>query len=131
MLGWNLQCAAAFLLAAEAYAPAFELQGAVGAAMVRSLAILFLMWNVPYALALWNPWRRRLSLFEALIMQTIGLLGESWLLWGLPAEHAVLRATVWRFIAFDGAGVPLLLLALWGVRKTHKRHEGAPPPPAR
>jgi len=130
VLGWNLQCALAFLISAERYAPAFELEGVVGAAIVRSLGLLFVMWNVPYALALAHPWRHRTSLIEALIMQTIGLLGESWLLWRLPAGHEALGGTVWRFIAFDGAGVPLLILALWLVRKTTRRVEDLPSSPA-
>jgi hypothetical protein len=116
VLGWNLQCALAFLWAPEAYAPAFEVGGAVGAALVRSLAILFLMWNVPYALALWHPQRHRLSLTEALLMQTIGLLGETLLLASLPLGHAALRATAQRFILFDAAGLLLLVLARWQMR---------------
>jgi len=127
VLSWNLQCALCFLISAERYAPAFELEGVVGAAMVRSLGLLFIMWNVPYAVALIHPWRHRTSLIEALIMQTIGLLGELWLLWRMPPGHEDLRSTVWRFVVFDGAGVPLLILALWLVRKTTRRVEGLPP----
>ena len=56
---WNVQCGMVFLLWPERYAPGFELTGAPGAAAVRGLGVLFLMWNVPYAVALWNPLRYR------------------------------------------------------------------------
>jgi hypothetical protein len=75
------------------------------------MGILFLMWNVPYALAAWHPRRHRTSLLEALIMQAIGLLGETALLLLLPPGHEPLRATAMRFIFFDGFGLLLLLVA--------------------
>ena len=112
VLFWNLQCAIGFLIVPERYAWGFELQGTAGEAMVRGLGLLFLMWNVPYAVALWHPARHRLSLIEASFMQGIGLAGESLLLWALPAGHAALRATSLRFIAFDAVGLFLLVLAM-------------------
>ena len=115
---WNVQCAVAFLLAPETYAPGFELGGAAGEAMVRGMAVLFLMWNVPYAVALWHPIRRRVSLYEAVAMQAIGLIGESLILWSLHGGHPVAAANVTRFIAFDGAGLVLLILAAWITRRT-------------
>lgn len=45
-------------------------------------------------------------------MQALGFLGETALLLALPAGHAALVATAQRFIAFDGAGLALLGLAL-------------------
>lgn len=114
---WNVQCAGAFLAAPAAYAPGFELSGAAGAAMVRGMAVLFLMWNVPYAVALWHPVRRRVSLYEAIAMQAIGLAGESLILGALGAGHPVAASTVTRFIAFDGAGLILLALAAWATRR--------------
>ncbi|MEW5867998.1 MAG: hypothetical protein AB1894_01890 [Chloroflexota bacterium] len=116
VLLWNVQCALAFIWSPDAFAPSFELSGAPGAGMVRGMGVLFLMWNVPYAVALFDPVRRRLSLYEAIAMQTIGLLGESLILWGLPGEHLVVRQSVLRFIAFDGSGLVLLLLAAWFTR---------------
>lgn len=116
VLLWNVQCALVFIWNPEAFAPSFELSGAPGAGMVRGMGVLFLMWNVPYAIALLDPVRRRLSLYEAIAMQTIGLLGESLILWGLPGEHLIVRQTVLRFIAFDGSGLLLLLLAAWVTR---------------
>ncbi len=111
VLAWNVQCALAFLLDPAAYAVGFELSGFAGQAAVRGIGLLFLMWNVPYAVALSHPMRHRVSLYEALTMQAIGLLGESLILFSLPAANAVARASLARFVAFDAAGLALLLLA--------------------
>lgn len=116
VLLWNVQCAAAFMIVPATYAPGFELSGAAGAAAVRGIGLLFLMWNVPYAVALWHPVRQRVSLYEAVAMQTIGLIGESLILWSLAGGHSPAAANVARFIAFDGAGLVLLLLAAWVTR---------------
>ena len=43
--------------------------------------------------------------------KTIGLVGETALFLGLPEGHAVLAASVLRFIAFDGAGLVLMAVA--------------------
>ncbi len=110
---FNVECAVAFLAAPQVYAPSFELAGPAGEGMVRGLGVLFLMWNVPYAVALWHPLRFRVSLVEAVAMQIIGVTGESLLLATLPAGHGVLRAAVTRFIAFDASGLALLLIAFW------------------
>jgi len=114
VLAWNLQAALAFILAPQAHAPGFELDGVPGQVMVRGLGILFLMWNVPYAAALVHPVRLRTAFTCAVLAQSIGLAGETWLLLTLPAGHAALRATGWRFVAFDGAGL-LLLTAAWAL----------------
>ncbi len=116
VLLWNVQCALAFLVAPATYTPGFDLRGPAGEAMVRGMGVLFLMWNVPYAVALWHPVRRRVSLYEAVAMQTIGLLGESLILWSLRGAHPVAAGSVVRFIAFDGAGLILLVLAAWITR---------------
>ena len=113
VLFFNVECALAFLWAPQNFVPGFELQGAAGSAAVRGMGILFLMWNVPYVLAAWHPLRHRLSLFEAMLMQTIGVIGESLLLGSLGGGHPVLTQSVTRFIAFDGSGVILLILAAW------------------
>ncbi len=105
---WNLQCALVFLLHPGAFAPGFEVSGAPGEAALRGIAVLFVMWNVPYLVALWHPRRHRLSLWEALAMQGIGLIGESAILLTLPGQHALLHASLLRFIAFDAAGLVLL-----------------------
>jgi len=114
----NLQSALAFLLRPGAYAPAFELGGVAGAAMERGLGVLFLMWNVPYAVALWHPARHRNFVFAALAMQAIGLVGETWIYTSLLATSEILRASILRFIVFDGLGLLALAAAAWLVRKS-------------
>ena len=114
---FNLQCAFAFLVSPASYAPAFEVSGLPGASLVSALGILFLMWNVPYLFALAHPVRQRTSLIQAVIMQAIGLIGESILYFNTPAVHALLRQTALRFILFDGVGLVLLTGALWLTRK--------------
>ncbi len=121
----NIQCALLFIGFPERYAPAYELTGVAGAAAVRGMGILFLMWNVPYAFALWHPLRFRAALFQALIMQSIGWIGESSLHATLPDGHPILAASILRFIEFDGAGVALLLLALILInRSAHPNEAG-------
>lgn len=106
---WNLQAALTFILWPEQYMPGFELTGVPGV----EAGILFLMWNVPYLVALWHPCRYRLALGLALAMQVIGLVGESVILLTLPGEHASLRASITRFITFDASGLILLVAAFW------------------
>jgi hypothetical protein len=113
VLFFNLQCALAFIWSPEIFAPAFELEGETGSALIRGIGILFLMWNVPYSVAVINPRDHRISLYEAIIMQAIGVVGESLLLAALPAGHIALQATASRFIAFDGAGLVFLLFSAW------------------
>ncbi len=110
---FNVQCAIVFLAAPQVYAPGFELSGAVGEGMVRGVGLLFLMWNVPYAVALWQPARHRLSLVEALVMQAIGVTGETTLLLTFPVSHEIIRTSVTRFILFDASGLLLLLVAFY------------------
>jgi hypothetical protein len=112
VIAWNLQAAIVFLLLPEAFAPGFELSGIPGAAAIRGIAVLFLMWNVPYLVACWQPQKHSLALKEALAMQFIGLLGESWIFMSLSAEHALLQGSILRFIAFDSAGLVLLVMAI-------------------
>jgi hypothetical protein len=114
---FNLQAAVVFLLRPELYVPSFELQGAVGEAVLRGFGVLFLMWNIPYAVAVWNPIRNRVSLYEALGMQSIGLVGEGMIYLSLPAVHQLARASILHFITFDAMGLLLLLLAAWLIRK--------------
>jgi hypothetical protein len=110
---FNLQCAMVFIVQPEAYTAGFELTGTAGDGMLRGMGLLFLMWNVPYAVALSHPRRQRISLLEAVAMQAIGFFGETLLLLGLPAGHPALVDTVGRFILFDGVGLALLVTALW------------------
>jgi len=114
----NVQCALLFTLVPEDYIYSFELSGPSG---VAGMGVLFLMWNVPYAVALINPIKYQTSLYEAIVMQAIGLLGESFILWSLPGEHNIARLTITRFIIFDGGGLVALLLAALIVRKPQNR----------
>ena len=107
----NMSAAIPYLLRPADYAAAYELTGVPGEVAVRGFGILFLMWAVPFIPAIWHPARNRVAFAIVLAMQAIGLVGESFMLAGLPAGHAVLRATGLRFIAFDGAGLVLLLIA--------------------
>ncbi len=117
VVGWNVQAALVFLLAPEIYAAGFELFGPAGEAMVRGVGVLFLMWNVPYAVALWHPARQRVSLYEALVMQAIGLVGEGLILASLGGALPLAAGSIRRFIAFDGVGLLLLFLACWCVSR--------------
>lgn len=114
----NLYCAILFIWQPGSYAPAFQLSGASAEAAVRGMGVLFLMWNVPYAVAFSNPLRQRTSLWEAVAMQAIGLVGESLIYLGLPAEYSLARQSIVRFMLFDAAGLACLLLAVWVSRES-------------
>ena len=111
VIGWNLQVAYVFLLSPEQFLSGFEPSGIPGEAAVRGMAVLFMMWNVPYLVALWNPHQYRVSLYEAIGMQTVGLVGESFILSTLGDGHAMLQDSIMRFIVFDAAGLLFLVLA--------------------
>ena len=112
----NLQCALVFLWHPERYMAGFGLNGEAGMGMLRAMGLLFVMWNVPYVFALSHPLKHRLSLIEALIMQAIGLVGETLILLTGDFQDALMRASVTRFIVFDAAGLLLLVLAYLLVR---------------
>jgi hypothetical protein len=112
VLAWNVQAGIVFFLNPEMFARSFELAGVPGAAAIRGLGVLFLMWNVPYIVALWQPVRHHISLYEALTMQAIGVLGESLIYLSIPAIHALARQSLSRFILFDALGLLLLILAV-------------------
>jgi hypothetical protein len=109
VVAWNLESALVFLLNPGVYAPGFELTGIPGQAAVRGFAVLFVMWNIPYLVALWDPHRHRVSLWEALAMQVVGVVGESTILISLPTGYPFLHTSILRFIIFDAAGVVLLI----------------------
>jgi hypothetical protein len=117
VIAWNLQAALLFFLNPQAFSPGFELGGVAGSAAMRGFAVLFVMWNIPYLVALWEPHRNRVSLLEALVMQTLGVMGESIILITLPVGHAVLHSSLLRFIAFDSAGLVALGFAAFLVGK--------------
>lgn len=82
----NVQCAASFVLWPDVYAPSFEVAGVPGAAAVQGLGIAFLMWNATYPAVIASPLRFRAVAVIVLVQQAIGLAGESWLRFGLPAR---------------------------------------------
>ena len=114
----NLQAALQYILNPNAYSGAFELEGIPGMAAVRGVGILYVMWQVPYVFAAINPIAHRLSLTEAVLMQAIGLLGETWLRSRIPVEHTVLRNSILRYIIFDAGGLVLLGIAWFFVNRT-------------
>lgn len=111
VLFFNLQAAFLFIIDPAAYTAGFEVSGVAGEKLVQGMGILFLMWNVPYGFALIHPLRYRTSLIQAILMQAIGVVGESILLLTLPPDHSILEATALRFIVFDGAGLFGLVIA--------------------
>jgi len=118
---WNLQAAFVFILSPGDIVHVYELSGAAGEAAIRGFGVLFLMWNVPYLFAVKDPIRHQLALTFALLMQGIGLLGESYIFSTLTAEHIQLRNSILRFIIFDGIGLVLLFIAYW-IGRTHLAH---------
>ncbi len=117
----NIWCAAAFLIAPEDYAPGFGLSGDLGTAVVRGFGILFLMWNASYPPVIWEPRRNGTLFMVVLVQQIIGLVGEAWLVRGLPSAAYALRPAGMRFILFDGAGLALMLAAFLALRSAGSR----------
>lgn len=107
----NLLAAITFMLHPKLYMGGFELSGVPGKAAVAGFGILFLMWQVPYFFALADPLEYTISLISAVIMQAIGVVGESVLKSTIPNQHVVLRSGINRFIVFDAAGLALLVAA--------------------
>jgi hypothetical protein len=106
-----------FIIKPDAFTWGFELTEKTGEAMVQGLGVLFLMWNVPYVFAVWNPIKFRISLYEAILMQTIGVFGESLILVSISGYHPTVQSTVLRFIAFDAFGLFALIVAAWITRQ--------------
>ena len=107
----NLSAAIPYLLDPDRYVAAFELNGVAGAAMVRGLGVLFVMWSAAYLPLIAHPDRYPALFGVVLAQQVLGLAGETWILATLPPGHTALVAASVRFIAFDGAGLALLCLA--------------------
>lgn len=118
----NLQAAILFMFTPDSFVRAFQLEGIPGRAAIVGYGILFLMWQVPYIFALLHPVKFNLSLWQALIMQVIGTVGESILLSTIPGEYQLLRSSIQRFIVFDAAGVLLLMLAILLIKHVQINH---------
>ena len=101
----NLQCALQFIIVPQDFIAAYELDGPSGKIALQGLGIAFLMWNATYPFYLANPAKFSVVGIIILVQQTIGLIGESALLVMLPADHALLSASILRFICFDGIGL--------------------------
>lgn len=130
VLFFNVQCAIVFLVFPDTYTAGFELEGAVGIGFVQAMGLLFLMWNVPYAVALADPIRHKISLYESVIMQAIGFVGELMLAIGFHGHHPVIQATISRFMLFDGVGLVALLISAWITHRPMVRnHHGDEPNP--
>ncbi len=115
----NVQAGLAFVLKPQEYISAFELKGLPGEIAVAGTGLLFLMWNVPYLFALIDPVKYRISLLQAILMQTVGLVGETVLLQKISVEiYPALNSSILRFIVFDGAGLLFLLTAFFLVRSS-------------
>ncbi len=122
----NINCAVQYLLKPDFFRIGFELTGSPGSAMVQGIGLLFIMWNVPYVFALCQPVKNRVSMIEALIMQLIGVVGESILLSQLTGSHPNLHTTVNRFILFDSAGFFMLLTAFGITRHIPSSNQSKP-----
>jgi hypothetical protein len=109
VLFWNLLAAFQFMFNPQRYISSFQVEGLPGQTAIIGFGILFLMWQVPYIFAFIHPIRFKNSLWQALIMQTIGVLGESILRFTIPNEYKLLRGSILRFIIFDSIGVLLLI----------------------
>ena len=113
----NVQCALQFILWPEAYTAAYQVEGASAEVMVRTVGICFLMWNATYPPVIARPDRYRVLFGVVLAQQAIGLVGESLLLIGLQPGLEVLASSIARFVAFDAAGLVLLVIAFVLSRK--------------
>ena len=109
VFGINIECALLFLVTPEKFVSGFELSKITGIVVIQALGILFIMWNVPYFVALLHPLKYRLSLIEACVMQFIGVTGESFLLMRIPSGRVSLREALGRFVLFDSAGLLLFV----------------------
>lgn len=130
VLIFNVQCGLAFISSPGSYTAGFELNGAAGEGVIRGIGILFIMWNVPYAVALTDPLRRRSALYEAILMQAIGFFGETVLLVSFPTGHSAIQATVIRFIIFDASGLVALLIAALVTRRVPTSQSSHRPSPS-
>lgn len=119
----NVLCALQFLIAPESYAPVYELYGASGAAAVQGMGVTFLMWNATYPPYIARPARFPVLGWVIVVQQAVGLLGETFILAGLPAGHMQLAGGIERFVAFDAGGLALLLAAHVACVLAHARSE--------
>ena len=118
----NVQCALSFIVDPQGFAGAYELSGVAGEAAVRGLGVAFLMWNATYPAFIAAPHRFRVLGWVVIAQQAIGLVGETAILASLPAGHEVLVGSIGRFIAFDAAGLVVMLAAFTVFQAVGKNH---------
>ncbi len=103
------------------YMGAYQLSGEEGAVALRGLGVAFLMWNATYPAFIVAPRRFPVLGVVILVQQGIGLVGEIAIFATLPSSgFGLLAASILRFVAFDAAGLGLMvaaLLILWKTRK--------------
>jgi len=88
------------------------LTGIQGEASVAGVGLLFLMWNIPYGFAIANPVKYYISLLQAVLMQLMGVVGETIIYLRIPDQsHMLLSGSIKRFIIFDSAGLFFLIVA--------------------
>ena len=107
----NVQCALQFILWPGSYVASYQVEGPSAEAMVRTVGICFLMWNVTYPPVIARPRRQRTLFGVVLAQQVVGLVGESLLLANLQPGLELLAGSIARFIAFDAVGLALLAAA--------------------
>lgn len=107
----NVVCALQFIVDPAAFVGAYQLEGAGAEAAVRGMGIVFLMWNATYPLFIVRPVKQKALGIIILIQQAIGCVGESFVLFALPADADVLAASIMRFTMCDAIGLVLMTLA--------------------
>ncbi|PKN87885.1 MAG: hypothetical protein CVU46_02765 [Chloroflexi bacterium HGW-Chloroflexi-8] len=113
----NIQAGLDFYFRPELYTSGYELIGMPGQIAISGFGILFIMWNIPYIYALWNPIKNKAFLVQAIWMQFIGCFGETTLLFRLPENsYLQLRSSILRFVIFDSIGLLLLILSFLIIR---------------
>ncbi len=113
----NITCALQFVLRPEVFTAAYQLTGPGAAAAVQGMGVVFAMWNATYPPVFLKPEKHRTLFCVMIAQQLTGLVGESWILFGLGAGQAVLAASIERFIAFDAGGLAVLLIAFFLTRR--------------
>jgi hypothetical protein len=108
----NIQAGIDFFFNPQKYTTAFELTGIQGEVSVAGVGLLFLMWNIPYGFAIANPVKYYISLLQAVLMQLMGVVGETIIYLRIPDQsHMLLSGSIKRFIIFDSAGLFFLIVA--------------------
>ena len=108
----NVMCALQFAFDPASYAGAYQLSGVAGETAVRGIGIAFLMWNATYPLFIFKPAEHLALGGIILAQQAIGCIGETLALLALPLQgYELLASSIMRFIAFDAAGLVIMLAA--------------------